>query len=157
MDKREQLKFVIMVMSMTSCVAYSFGLFKLPTFSIYRRNQPTILEEKSRDHRNDGGTGSRMITKKDLTLKDRIALLRNSEWVVLDSLLILIKCLSVNVLSRSPPVIALLMKLDITLDRVRLYFSNKIIVYTNSLILVDLGLELHSHTLVPLPLSAQKL
>lgn len=79
MDKREQLKFVLMVMSMTSCVAYSYGMFKLPTLSMFLRKGSRSLDDKTEDHRNDGGTVSRAITKMDLRVTDRVDLLRNSE------------------------------------------------------------------------------
>lgn len=79
MDKREQLKFVLMIMSMSSCVAYSYGMIKLPILPMFRRTESRALEAKTKDHRNDGGTVSRTITNMDLTVTDRVDLLTNSE------------------------------------------------------------------------------
>lgn len=80
MDRRDQLKLVLMVMSMTSCVAYSYGIFKLPTSSLFRRKLGTY-EEKPKDYRTDGGTVSRSIKKMDLRVTDKVDMLRNSKEV----------------------------------------------------------------------------
>lgn len=56
---------------MSSCVAYSYGMFKLPLFSLFRRPQTGMAEVKSQDHRDDGGTPARVAT----------TALSNSEWV----------------------------------------------------------------------------
>lgn len=64
MDRREQIKFVLFVMSMTSCVAYSYGLFTMP--SPFRKKEstvkPRLIESQAIDHRTDGG-GTRSIFK----------------------------------------------------------------------------------------------
>lgn len=54
MDRKEQLKFVLLVMSMTSCIAYSYGAFS--PLQSFRNSPPTRQVQQSKDHRNDGGT-----------------------------------------------------------------------------------------------------
>lgn len=65
MDKKEQVKFILLVISMTSCVAYSFGMFKLP--SPFRKKEtfakPRSIERQVIDHRTDGGGGTRRVLK----------------------------------------------------------------------------------------------
>lgn len=57
MDRREQLRFICIVISMTSCVAYSYGMFTLPSLP-FRKIQTKVKEEQAKDNRNDGGTES---------------------------------------------------------------------------------------------------
>lgn len=83
MDRREQLKFVLLVMSMTSCMAYSYGMIKLPTFTPFRWTKTKHTQELPKDNRCDGGTGSKQhkasvshIPKTDKVERD---LLRNKE------------------------------------------------------------------------------
>lgn len=59
MDKIEQLKLILLAMSMTSCLAYSYGILSLPSFSWFRRSQTRLPEDRPKDKRNDGGTKAR--------------------------------------------------------------------------------------------------
>lgn len=61
MDRKEQLKFLLMAISMSSYMAYSYGLLDFSTFSLDRHNrhkskEANQIEPQTHMHKTGGGT-----------------------------------------------------------------------------------------------------
>ncbi|CAH2230713.1 jg12015 [Pararge aegeria aegeria] len=56
MDRKEQLKFFCMVLSMATLVEYSFGMFTLPSWSLKREKKAKPVYKQPHNTKYNGGT-----------------------------------------------------------------------------------------------------